>query len=89
MNFNNNMDHIYLNDTKSAPKQKKKKTTNEMFPLFEEYLPVEYRGIYLPYKIMIRRNFALIAIFIQIASSITGFSFYIVRRVLSLNKTLY
>ena len=81
MNVNIDLDHNYLNNSNPSSKQQKKKKLNQMIPFFEEYLPITYQGINLPDKLMRHRNFALAAIFIQIASSIAGFSFYFVRRV--------
>ena len=50
-------------------------------PWFEDQLPPDYIGMKLPEYISRRRNQTIIAIFIQIASSIAGLSFFLIRRV--------
>lgn len=57
---------------------------NLHIPWLERYLPFEYRGIRLPEFISINRDRAIIACYFHILSSIAGFSFYFIRKVLNL-----
>lgn len=50
-------------------------------PWFEDCLPFEYRGSKAPEKIIKTRNLAMIALSIQVASTVAGFAFYFIREV--------
>ena len=50
-------------------------------PWFVEYLPLDMRGEMLPEKIVRIRNWAIVALGIQLAATVAGFSFFFLRRV--------
>lgn len=52
-------------------------------PWLEHYLPYNYRGVRIPNQIIKARNWAIIALTINLAATIAGFSFYFMRRVTS------
>eukprot|EP01017_Pseudomicrothorax_dubius_P010364 TRINITY_DN13691_c0_g1_i1.p1 TRINITY_DN13691_c0_g1~~TRINITY_DN13691_c0_g1_i1.p1 ORF type:complete len:261 (-),score=20.84 TRINITY_DN13691_c0_g1_i1:158-940(-) len=47
---------------------------------FEDLLPSEYRGVFLPNYMAQLRNMAIIALFTQTLSTVAGYSFFLLRR---------
>eukprot|EP01017_Pseudomicrothorax_dubius_P021380 TRINITY_DN2305_c0_g2_i1.p1 TRINITY_DN2305_c0_g2~~TRINITY_DN2305_c0_g2_i1.p1 ORF type:complete len:122 (+),score=8.79 TRINITY_DN2305_c0_g2_i1:141-506(+) len=47
---------------------------------FADYLPPEYRGVFLPNWAAYTRNYAIGAIFVQFLSTIAGFATFFLRR---------
>jgi len=78
--FDNIMEQNYSDQISLTKLQNKRLPLKRAVPLFEEHLPPNYRGINFPQALLIRRNLSIIAIFIQIASSCAGLTFYFMRR---------
>ncbi len=57
-------------------------------PWYNEHLPHERRGIQLGSKITSLRNHAICALFVQLVSTVAGFSLFFARRVLNLEILL-